>query len=81
MQWFFEDDNTSPVFTAKQHAESKHVTTGVRPLPRRGVAFCLGRGLPVLLERFRARLIMAGARPRPGAVWRRSTPWGWRSCL
>ena len=58
MQWFFEDDNTSPVFTAKQHAESKHVTTGVRPLPRRGVAFCLGRGLPVLLERFRARLIM-----------------------
>lgn len=58
MQWFFGDDNTSPVFTAKQHAESKHVTTGVRPLPRRGVAFCLGRGLPVLLERFRARLIM-----------------------
>lgn len=58
MQWFFSKDNTSPVFTARQHAESKHITTRVSPLPRRGVAFCLGRGLPVLLERFPTRLIM-----------------------
>ena len=58
MQWFFDGDRTPPVFTARQHAESKHVTTSVSPLPRRGVAFCLGRGLPVLLERFETRLIM-----------------------
>ncbi len=58
MQWFFGGDRTPPVFTARQHAESKHVTTSVSPLPRRGVAFCLGRGLPVLLERFETRLIM-----------------------
>lgn len=58
MQWFFKEDKTPPVFTARQHAESKHVTTSVSPLPKRGVAFCLGRGLPVLQERFKTRLIM-----------------------
>lgn len=58
MQWFFEDDNTPPVFTAKQHAYSGHIRTDVVRLPRRGVAFCLGRGLPVLRERFPTRLIM-----------------------
>ena len=45
MQWFFPEDRTSPVFTARQHAESGHISTEVRPLPRRGAAFCLGRVL------------------------------------
>lgn len=58
MQWFFEEDNTSPVFTAEQHAHSGHIRTDVVSLPRRGVAFCLGRGLPVLQERFETRTIM-----------------------
>lgn len=58
MQWFFAEDRTSPVFTARQHAESGHITTEVRTLSRRGVAFCLGRGLPVLRERFGVRVIM-----------------------
>lgn len=58
MQWFFPEDRTSPVFTARQHAEGGHITTDVRPLPRRGVAFCLGRGLPVLRERFDVEMIM-----------------------
>lgn len=58
MRWFFEDDHTPPVFTAKQHINSKHVTTEVAGLPKRAVAFCLGRGLPVLRERFETRTVM-----------------------
>lgn len=58
MQWFFEDDHTQPVFTAQQHIHSKHVTSEVTRLPKRAVAFCLGRGLPVLQERFETRTIM-----------------------
>lgn len=58
MQWFFEDDRTQPVFTAQQHIHSKHVTTEIAGLPKRAVAFCLGRGLPVLQERFETRTIM-----------------------
>ena len=57
MPWFFEDDHTRPVFTAEQHIHSKH-GTGQAALPRRAVAFCLGRGLPVLRERFPARPVM-----------------------
>lgn len=62
MQWFFEDDHTPPVFTAEQHANSDHINSdhggGAVQLPKRAVAFCLGRGLPVLQERFRTRTIM-----------------------
>lgn len=63
MQWFFDDDHTQPVFTAEQHAKSDHTNSdhcgGTVRLPRRAVAFCLGRGLPVLRERFRTRTLMA----------------------
>lgn len=51
MQWFFEDDHTAPVFTARQHIESKRAAGAIQALPRRAAAFCLGQGLPVLQER------------------------------
>ncbi len=65
MPWFFKDDDTSPVFTAQQHVKSKHVTGAVQSLPKRAVAFCLGRGLPVLQERFETRLL---AEQLPGFI-------------
>lgn len=52
MSWFFENDHTRPVFTAEQHIASKGLDKQTCPLPKRAVAFCLGRGLPVLEERF-----------------------------
>ena len=57
MQWFFEDDHTAPVFTAQQHIESKKAEGAIQALPRRAVVFCLGRGLPVLEERYETRLL------------------------
>lgn len=58
MPWFFENDRTPPVFTAEQHIHSSHVPGPVTSLPPRAVAFCLGRGLPVLRERFETRVLM-----------------------
>ena len=58
MPWFFENDRTPPVFTAEQHIHSSHVPGPVAALPPRAVAFCLGRGLPVLRERFETRVLM-----------------------
>lgn len=58
MKWFYEDDRTRPVFTAEQHIASKHVSGPVSRLPRRAAAFCLGRGLPLLQERFETRTVM-----------------------
>lgn len=57
MPYFYENDNTSPVFTAEQHIGRKF-PVGMPKLPRRAAAFCLGRGLPVLRERFSTRLLM-----------------------
>lgn len=60
MQWYFDNDRTSPVFTASQHAKSAHNRNSGRELhlPPRAVAFCLGRGLPVLRERFAPQLLI-----------------------
>lgn len=58
MQWFFEDDHTTPVFTAEQHSKSGHIAWEQAELPARAVVFCLGRGLPVLRERRETRLLM-----------------------
>ncbi|RKJ41706.1 uridine phosphorylase [Acutalibacter sp. 1XD8-33] len=58
MQWFYQDDRTLPVFTAEQHINSKHVSSPGIHLPERAVTFCLGRGLPLLEERFDTRLLM-----------------------
>lgn len=58
MKWFWEDDRTRPVFTAAQHIASKHVSGPVCRLPRRAVAFCLGRGLPLVRERWETRTVM-----------------------
>ena len=57
MQWFFTDDHTPPVFTAEQHVKSKHITGAIHSLPEKAVLFCLGRGLPLLQERFPTRLL------------------------
>lgn len=54
----FADDHTPPVFTAERHIHSKHVSGPGVCLPKRAVAFCLGRGLPLLEERFDARPLM-----------------------
>lgn len=56
-KWCFEDDRTRPVFTAEEHVRSKHVQEKSPRLPRRAVAFCLGRGLPWLEERFPTQTI------------------------
>lgn len=58
MQWFFEEDGTRPVFTAEQHIANKGFDSRTCSLPKRAVAFCLGRGLPVLKERFAAETRM-----------------------
>lgn len=50
--WFLPDDHTSPVFTAYNHIRRKYPEGGAPQLPPRAVIFCLGRGLPVLRERF-----------------------------
>lgn len=57
MQWYDEADHTRPVFTAEQHIGRKF-PDGMPKLPRRAVAFCLGRGLPVLQERFETSVLM-----------------------
>ena len=56
-QWCFEEDRTRPVFTAEEHVKSKHVQGKAPRLPRRAVVFCLGRGLPLLAERFPTQLL------------------------
>ena len=58
MQFCFLEDSTRPVFTAEQHAASSHTRGGSAKLPKRAAAFCLGRGLPVLRERFESRIIL-----------------------
>lgn len=50
--WFFPQDATAPVFTAYNHIRRKYDEGAMPKLPPRAVVFCLGRGLPVLQERF-----------------------------
>lgn len=50
--WYFPQDNTSPVFTAYNHIRRKYEEGQAPQLPPQAVVFCLGRGLPVLQERF-----------------------------
>lgn len=56
--WFFPADNTSPVFTAENHLRRKYPEGQAPQLPPRAVIFCLGRGLPVLRERFDTEVFM-----------------------
>lgn len=50
--WYFPADTTSPVFTAENHIRRKFPDGKLPQLPSKAVIFCLGKGLPVLLERF-----------------------------
>lgn len=63
MQWCFEEDHTRPVLSTRAHIEHMKTKRGsgsgqVFSLPERAVVFCLGQGIPVLLDRFETRLIM-----------------------
>lgn len=56
--WYFPEDETSPVFTAYNHIRRKFPEGQMPKLPSRAVLFCLGRGLPVLRERFQTETIL-----------------------
>lgn len=56
--WYFPDDATSPVFTAYNHIRRKYAEDDMPKLPPRAVIFCLGRGLPVLRERFQTEVFI-----------------------
>lgn len=50
--WYFPEDKTAPVFTAANHIRRKYPEGQAPQLPPRAVCLYLGRGLPVLRERF-----------------------------
>lgn len=52
MQWFSPTDNSAPVIQPGKHIQSKYPGREMPTLPPRAVVFCLGKGLPVLRERF-----------------------------
>lgn len=63
MQWCFEEDHTRPVLSTKGHIEHIKVKRDCSSdqdfsLPERAVVFCLGQGIPVLLDRFQTRMMM-----------------------
>ncbi len=58
MNWYFPDDHTSPVFTAENHIRRKYPEGQCPQLPPKAVAFYLGKGLPVLQERFDIETIL-----------------------
>ncbi len=56
--WYFPEDKTAPVFTAENHIR-RHYPPGQCPqLPEKTVLFCLGKGLPVLQERFETETVL-----------------------
>lgn len=63
MKWCFEEDHTPPVLSTKAHIQHIKAKKGWKmdarfSLPERAVVFCLGRGIPVLRERFDTKQIM-----------------------
>ena len=56
--WFFPEDSSSPVFTAEGHIRRKYPQGQAPQLPPKGVVFCLGKGLPVLRERFEIETLL-----------------------
>lgn len=56
--WFFPEDKTKPVFDAYNHIRRKYPEGEMPQLPPKAVAFCLGKGLPVLRERFPTETIL-----------------------
>lgn len=56
--WYFPEDKTSPIFTAENHIRHKYPEGQCPHLPPKAVTFCLGKGLPVLKERFQTEAIL-----------------------
>jgi len=58
MRWYAPEDATSPVFTPEGHIRRKYPEGQEPRLPPKAVMFCLGRGLPVLRERFSTEALL-----------------------
>ena len=58
MHWFSPQDHSAPVIHPEKHAQSKHPGQPLPALPRQAVVFCLGKGLPLLQERFAPSLAL-----------------------
>lgn len=56
--WYFSNDNSPPVIQPGPCIQSKYSSTEIPALPSKAVVFCLGKGLPVLEERFSTCLLM-----------------------
>ena len=58
MRWFSSQDHSAPVIHPEKHAQSKYPGQPLPALPRQAVVFCLGKGLPLLQERFAPSLVL-----------------------
>ena len=58
MRWFYLQDHSAPVIHPEKHAQSKYPGQPLPALPRQAVVFCLGKGLPLLQERFAPSLAL-----------------------
>lgn len=58
MRWFSPQDHSAPVIHPEKHAQSKYPGQPLPALPRQAVVFCLGKGLPLLQERFAPSLAL-----------------------
>ena len=58
MHWFSPQDHSAPVIHPEKHAQSKYPGQPLPALPRQAVVFCLGKGLPLLQERFALSLAL-----------------------
>ena len=68
MHWFSPQDHSAPVIHPEKHAQSKYPGQPLPALPRQAVVFCLGKGLPLLQERFAPSLALdqlPGSSPTP----------------
>lgn len=58
MRWFYPEDGTRPVIDPERMIRGKYPDGQAPKLPGKAVVFCLSRGLPLLEERFSARLLL-----------------------
>ena len=56
--WFSPEDKSAPVFTARKMVNNKFDLQNFPGLPPKAVLFCLGKGLPLLEERFPCETLM-----------------------
>ena len=58
MSWYDPEDRSMPVINPPEQIRSKYPNMIIPVLPPRAVVFCMGRGLPVLKERYSSVQIM-----------------------